>query len=41
MECEHQNTEWIPPEKDTNVIENYICIDCGVNLPLPREDDDY
>jgi hypothetical protein len=36
--CEHYNTEYIPYEKDTNVQENYICIDCGTNLPLPEPD---
>ena len=38
--CEHDNTEYIPYESDTNVQENYICLDCGINLPLPEEDVD-
>ena len=32
--CLHKNQEYIPPEEDTNVVENLICIDCGINLPL-------
>ena len=40
IECEHDNTEYIPYESDTNVQENYICLDCGINLPLPEEDID-
>ena len=40
IECEHDNTEYIPYESDTNVQENYICLDCGINLPLPEEDVD-
>tara|TARA_R100000808_G_C2154113_1_gene164855 strand:- start:3068 stop:3220 length:153 start_codon:yes stop_codon:yes gene_type:complete len=35
--CEHINTEYIPPEEDIGVYENYICLDCGINLPLPEE----
>ena len=38
--CEHDNTEYIPYESDTNVQEKYICLDCGINLPLPEEDVD-
>ena len=40
IECEHDNTEYIPYESYTNVQENYICLDCGINLPLPEEDID-
>ena len=25
------------PEEDIGVYENYICLDCGINLPLPEE----
>ena len=39
MICEHINTEYIPREDDVNVQENYICLDCGINLPIPEPDD--
>ena len=37
--CEHNNTEYIPYEIDTNVAENYVCLDCGMNLPFPERED--
>ena len=37
--CEHNNTEYIPYERDTNVAENYVCLDCGMNLPFPERED--
>ncbi len=38
--CEHKNTEYIPCEDDTNVSEQLICDDCGIDLDLPQPDDD-
>ena len=38
-ECKHNNTEYIPYERDTNVAENYVCLDCGMNLPFPERED--
>ena len=32
MECNHNNTEYIPPEPDTNVSEDFICLDCNQSL---------
>jgi len=39
IKCEHNKTEYIPYESDTNVAENYICLDCGINLPIPEEEE--
>ena len=39
LNCKHEG-EWIPAEEDTNVRENIVCIHCGMNLPLPQEDED-
>ena len=38
-ECTHVFTEYIPAEEDIGVKENLICLDCGKNLPLEREED--
>jgi hypothetical protein len=38
--CQHINTEYIAPELDINVAENYFCNDCGMELRLPEPDDD-
>jgi hypothetical protein len=30
--CKHKNTEYIPYERDTNVKEDVICLDCGISI---------
>ena len=37
-DCEHKNREYIPAEIDNYVVENLVCLDCYINLPLERED---
>ena len=32
VECEHKNTEYIPQERDTNIKEDVICLDCGISI---------
>ena len=32
LNCQHENTEYIPEEYDTNVAENLICLDCGKSI---------
>ena len=39
--CEHKHPEYIPNEDDTNVSEQLICNDCGMDLDLPEPDDNY
>tara|TARA_R100001594_G_scaffold145344_1_gene195422 strand:- start:2805 stop:2963 length:159 start_codon:yes stop_codon:yes gene_type:complete len=39
--CSHTNTEYIPQELDTNIVEGITCLDCGLDLPLPQEDDNF
>ena len=39
-ECEHEQTEYIPPEPDVNVAEDLICRDCGKSLEI-YEGDEY
>jgi len=36
--CDHKNTEYIPEDPETNVQENYICLDCGETLDIPEPD---
>ena len=35
--CPHINQEYIPPEENTNVVKNLICLDCGANLPMDED----
>jgi len=38
--CEHKNKVYQPREKNTDVLEDYYCDDCGESLPLPEPDFD-
>jgi hypothetical protein len=35
-DCEHKETEYIPQEREFNVKEDLICLDCGESLPLNK-----
>ena len=36
--CEHENCEYQASEPDNNVPEDYYCLDCGEQLPIPEPD---
>jgi len=33
--CQHENKEYQPREWDTNVPEDYYCLDCGEQFDIP------
>jgi len=37
MNCPHENVEYQPEEKETNVPESLTCEDCGEELDIPEE----
>tara|TARA_B100001939_G_scaffold236255_1_gene203730 strand:+ start:474 stop:611 length:138 start_codon:yes stop_codon:yes gene_type:complete len=37
-ECEHEDCEYQAPEPENNVPEDYYCLDCGEQLPIPEPD---
>ena len=39
-ECKHEQREYQPLERDTNVQESYHCVDCGEELVIPEPDED-
>lgn len=36
IDCLHKNTEYQAKESDTNTEEYFICLDCGIDLPMPE-----
>ena len=38
--CEHAKKEYIPPEPENNVSEDYVCVICSKSLPIPEEGDE-
>ena len=37
--CNHNTTEYQPPEPENNVPEDNICVECGISLHIPQIDD--
>jgi hypothetical protein len=38
--CPHNNIKYQPREWDTNVLEDYYCLDCNKQFELPEPDED-
>jgi hypothetical protein len=38
--CVHENMEYQAFEADTNVGEDYYCLDCGKQFDVPEPDED-
>lgn len=38
--CKHENMEYQAPEWDTNVPEDYYCLDCNEQFDIPEPDED-
>ena len=38
--CPHENMEYQEYEPDTNVPEDYFCLDCGKQFDIPEPDED-
>ena len=38
--CSHENMEYQAAEWDTNVGEDYFCLDCGKQFDIPEPDED-
>ena len=38
--CLHNNKEYQAYEEDTNVQEDYYCLDCGKQFDIPEPDED-
>jgi len=38
--CNHDNMEYQAKEEDTNVPEDYYCLDCNKQFELPEPDED-
>ena len=37
---QHKNAEYQAREEDTNVPDDYYCLDCGKQLDIPEPDED-
>ena len=38
--CVHENMEYQEYERDTNIPEDYFCLDCGKQFDIPEPDED-
>ena len=34
--CDHENKEYVEPEPEFNIGENYFCLDCGQDFDIPE-----